>query len=200
MESQLGPTIALIVTAVLFFGGIALIVLGLRSPEPVLGAPALPQAPAEPLRPEQLIFTGLAAFLALVVLGLSLGITVPGSGERRAEVALTKIEPRPTADESQLAGAALGKQVFARAACNTCHGIKEGERIVGPSMYGIWKIAATRKPGVSARDYLHESIVAPGAFVVEGYPDGVMPQNFGQTLKPEEIDAMLAYFETEFNK
>jgi mono/diheme cytochrome c family protein len=200
MESQLGPTIALLVTAVLFFGGIVLIILGLRSPEPVLGAPARPQAPDEPLRPEQLIFTGLAAFLAVVVLGLSLGITIPGRGSPQAEVPLTKIEPKPTVDESKLAGAELGKQVFARAACNTCHGIKEGEKIVGPSMHGIWKIAATRKPGVSAKDYLHESIVKPGAFVPEGYPDGVMPQNFGQTLKAEEIDALLAYFETEFNK
>lgn len=200
MESQLAPTIALIVTVVLSISGVILIVLGLRSPEPVLGAPAVPQTPPEPLSPVQLIFTGLAGFLAVVVLALTLGVPIPGRGEARAVVPLTKIEPRPTVDASALAGAELGKQVFARAACNTCHGIQEGQKIVGPSMHGIWKIAATRKPGVSARDYLHESIVKPGAFVVEGYPDGVMPQNLGQTLKPVEIDALLAYFETEMNK
>lgn len=203
MESQTGPTIALLITAILGIGGVVLIVLGLRSPEPVLGAPPVPQpppAPPEPLTPEKLIFTGLAGFLAVVVLALTLGVPIPGRGAERTEVPLTKIEPKPTVDASQLAGAELGKQVFARAACNTCHGIKEGEKIVGPTMHGIWKTAAARKPGVSARDYLHESIVKPSAFVPEGYPDGVMPQNFGQTLKPEEIDALLAYFEAEFNR
>ena len=47
MESQLAPTIALIVTVVLSISGVILIVLGLRSPEPVLGAPAVPQTPPE---------------------------------------------------------------------------------------------------------------------------------------------------------
>ncbi len=197
MESLLGPTIALILATVLFVGGLILIVLGARNPAPIVGTPAQPAALAEALRPEQKIFTGLAIFRAIFVFGLTVGIPIPGRGATRAEVPLTKLEPKPTIDISALAGADLGKQVFARAACSTCHSIKQGEKLVGPSLYGIFATAATRKPGVAARDYIHESIIKPGAFVVETYPNGVMPQNFGQTLKPEEINALLAYFERD---
>ena len=38
--------------------------------------------------------------------------------------------------------------------------------------------AATRKPDYDAARYIHESIVSPGAFVVEGFNNGVMPQTF----------------------
>ena len=207
MESQLEPTIALLMSAVLLIGGVILIVRGLRTPTPALGTPAAPQPASAPyveknqqMHPVQMIFTGLASFLAVLVIGLMLIVDIPGRGSTRTEVQLTKIELKPTADLSKLGGAELGKQIYARAACNSCHSIAKDVKIVGPSLYGIWTTAASRKPGVSAKDYLHESIVKPGAFVVEGYPDGVMPQNFGQTLKPEEIEALLTYFETELNK
>ncbi len=94
----------------------------------------------------------------------------------------------------------LGKQIYAKAACNTCHGAKKGERIVGPSAYGQFEIAATRKPGISAREYLRESIENPNAFVVEGFTPGIMPQTFKQTLKPEEIDAILDHIQRDFSQ
>lgn len=210
MESQVGPTIALIFTGLLLVGGIISIVSGLFGPKGAaqqVGAPALASAASgsaahapEPAGKERLIFGALAVFLAVVVGGLTLGVPIPGRGEARAEVPLTKIEPKPTVDASSLAGADLGKTIFTRAACNTCHSLKEGERLVGPTMYGIWQTAATREAGKSARDYIRESIENPGAFVPEGYPAGVMPQNFKQQLKPEEIDAILAYLERDFNQ
>ena len=52
--------------------------------------------------------------------------------------------------------------------------------------------AASRKPGMSAQDYIHESIVNPNAFVVSGYQPGVMPGTFG-SLPPADIDALVQY-------
>ena len=215
MESQVGPTIALIIAAALFLGGIVSIASGLFGPKssgarpaasgPSMsmagaGAPSVPVHPPEPGGVERYIFGGLAIFVAAVVAGLTLAVPIPGRGATQGELPLTKIEPKPTADLSNLAGADLGKQIFTRAACNTCHSPKKGERIVGPSFYGVFNLAGTRKPGMAAREYLRESIENPNAFVVEGFPAGVMPQTFKQQLKPEEIDAILDYIQRDYNQ
>ena len=42
-------------------------------------------------------------------------------------------------------------------------------------------------------EYIRQSIVDPDAVVVEGYQSGVMPTTFGETLSPEELDALVAY-------
>ena len=42
-------------------------------------------------------------------------------------------------------------------------------------------------------DYVRQSIVDPNAVVAAGYQPGVMPPNFGDTLSPEELDALVAY-------
>ena len=40
---------------------------------------------------------------------------------------------------------------------------------------------------------MRESIVDPSAKVEQGYPDGVMPSDFGDKLSPEELDALVKY-------
>ena len=44
--------------------------------------------------------------------------------------------------------------------------------------------------------YLKESIVSPNAKVVKGFNPGIMPQNFGTTLKPEQIDQLVEYMKS----
>jgi hypothetical protein len=51
--------------------------------------------------------------------------------------------------------------------------------------------AGSRVPGEDAATYVHNSIVNPGAHVVEGYPAGVMPQDFATRMTPEEIDSIV---------
>ena len=99
---------------------------------------------------------------------------------------------------SQLDGpAAKGKTIFAGAGtCFTCHDTANGIKIVGPSLKGIASRAASREPGKSADDYLHEAITKPNAYLVEGFPQGIMPQNFGQILSKEQIDDLVAYLKT----
>jgi mono/diheme cytochrome c family protein len=67
---------------------------------------------------------------------------------------------------------------------------------VGPSLAGVATRAATSVPGLTAEEYLHQSIVDPTAHVVEGFSANQMPPNFGQTLKDEQISDIVAFLMT----
>jgi len=88
-----------------------------------------------------------------------------------------------------------GAQLFNTAGCVGCHSQKKGERLVGPSFYNLWDIAATRVPGMSAREYLYQSIVDPNAYIVEGYQAGLMQQNYAALLSPQQMADILAWIE-----
>ena len=88
-----------------------------------------------------------------------------------------------------------GAQLFNTAGCVGCHSQKKGERMVGPSFYNLWDIAATRVPGLSAREYLYQSIVDPNAYIVEGYQAGLMQQNYAALLSPQQMADILAWIE-----
>jgi mono/diheme cytochrome c family protein len=69
---------------------------------------------------------------------------------------------------------AAGEKIFqGKGQCTTCHGIGRAGR--GPDLAGVGARAATRKPGMSAKAYIVESLVSPGAYVVEGFPN-IMPK------------------------
>jgi len=92
---------------------------------------------------------------------------------------------------------AKGKALFTGlAGCSACHDFQSGIQIVGPSLKGVATRAATRKPPMSAVDYLRESIMTPNAFVVKGFPSGVMPQNFAQQFSPKQINDLIAFLLT----
>jgi cytochrome c551/c552 len=68
--------------------------------------------------------------------------------------------------------AATGKTLFTSKACITCHTLPAvgATGSVGPSLEHIAATAATRKPGLTAAQYIDESIKTPDAFVVPGFP------------------------------
>jgi cytochrome c len=92
---------------------------------------------------------------------------------------------------------ARGQQIFnGIGTCSSCHDVASGVTIVGPSQKGIATRAGTRKPGMSAHDYLYESITKPNAFIVPNFQAGLMPQNFAQILSPQQIEDVIAYLMT----
>lgn len=93
--------------------------------------------------------------------------------------------------------AANGQAVFTSAGCVACHSLEPDKKIVGPSLSGVATRAATRKPGYAAEIYIYESITRPSAYVVEGFPDGVMPKTFKGTLKPQELADVIAFLLTQ---
>lgn len=86
-----------------------------------------------------------------------------------------------------------GAQLFSSQGCIGCHQIQGQGGAVGPNLSTIGSQAATRKPGTAAKDYIHESIVNPNAVIAPGFQPNVMPGTYGQTLKPEQIDALVNY-------
>jgi cytochrome c oxidase subunit II len=90
---------------------------------------------------------------------------------------------------------AKGRQVFNNSGCNACHALKDAGAAgaVGPKLDGIGTTAAAREPGVSAEEYIHQSIVKPNEFVAQGFPANVMPQDYGQRLAEADLDALVKY-------
>lgn len=89
------------------------------------------------------------------------------------------------------------KKVFAFVPCSTCHYVERHKLILlGPNMAGISKRASTRVPGVSAVEYLRESIRFPNAYVVEGYPASAMNQAYDDRLTEEDMNHIIAYLLT----
>ena len=87
-----------------------------------------------------------------------------------------------------------GRQLYRAMNCGSCH---EGSffglfRPVGPPLDAAGRIAAERVPGMSAEDYLRQSITDPGAYVAPGYPDS-MPRGIAGGLSAEDLAALVAY-------
>ena len=76
--------------------------------------------------------------------------------------------------------------------CTGCHSTG-GKTVVGPGLAGVADRAATRVAGLSAEEYLEQSLRKPGAFVVDGFPM-VMPE--WSHLGNDSIDALVTYLQT----
>lgn len=99
-------------------------------------------------------------------------------------------------------GDADGQALFAGkggcVACHTIEGIASG--VVGPDLTHIGTDAATRQDGVSAQDYIAESIRQPEAFVAEGVErsiPGVMTSALTASLSDGEVDALVEFLLTQ---
>jgi cytochrome c553 len=98
--------------------------------------------------------------------------------------------PEPTATDP----IARGRQVYRTLGCATCHepSISNLFRPVGPPLDRVGQVGAERVPGMSAEDYLRQSIAEPGAYLVPGYPDS-MPRGLANDLSSEDLAALVAY-------
>jgi mono/diheme cytochrome c family protein len=101
-------------------------------------------------------------------------------------------------DAAADAGAALYGQdiIGAQPGCKTCHSLEAGQVIVGPSLAGAGSRAGTTVSGMSAEEYLQQSILEPDAHLVEGFPAGTMPKVWGTELSEEQIDQLVAFLMT----
>jgi mono/diheme cytochrome c family protein len=97
--------------------------------------------------------------------------------------------------------AANGEKLFSQSVigsnnspgCITCHSLEPDVVIVGPSQAGLGTRAETRVPGQSAEEYIRNSIINPNDYLVEGFAEGLMYQNYAEELTEQEIDDIVAY-------
>lgn len=88
-----------------------------------------------------------------------------------------------------------GEQLFTSEGCIGCHSQQKDVRMVGPTFYNLWDTAATRVPGLTAKEYLYQSIVDPNAYVVDTYQPNLMQQNYAALLSPQQMADILAWIE-----
>jgi cytochrome c oxidase subunit 2 len=91
-------------------------------------------------------------------------------------------------DEAEGGGAAAvdGKALFA-STCGSCHTLADANAAgtIGPNLDEVLK-------GKDAA-FIQQSIEEPSAEVAKGFQDGIMPNNYKDTLQPEEIKALTDY-------
>jgi mono/diheme cytochrome c family protein len=85
-----------------------------------------------------------------------------------------------------------GARLF-RTNCAHCHNlVADDSPRYGPSLHEIGRVAGERKPGMSAEEYVLESVVAPSVFRPEGVA-GAMPSNIWIHLTDDEIRDLVAF-------
>lgn len=129
------------------------------------------------------------AFTVLITLGVYTGVSnvipqVESEVPERVEIG---------ADVSVEELVTMGEELFEGAGgCVACHGL--GTR--APQLRGeIGRRCGERRPEMSCKEYLHESLVDPGAYVVEGFQP-IMPSAQAQ-LSGGQVWALVAFLQSQ---
>jgi cytochrome c oxidase subunit 2 len=90
-------------------------------------------------------------------------------------------------------GGSGGAATFASAGCSACHTFEPAKSTgkVGPDLDHLTE--AAQKAGKPLEDFVHESIVDPGAYVAPGYQDGVMPSTYEDQIPADKLDELVQY-------
>jgi hypothetical protein len=96
------------------------------------------------------------------------------------------------------------QEMFVRAGCPVCHqipGIVGANGQVGPPLWlgktGEARLADPQYRGQArtVRDYIVESVVSPGIYVVPGFPADTMPVWYGRKLSAAALDKIASYLQ-----
>ncbi|MFV9506664.1 MAG: c-type cytochrome [Oscillochloridaceae bacterium umkhey_bin13] len=81
--------------------------------------------------------------------------------------------------------------------CSGCHALDpNGPVALGPGLAGIATRAADNPDGLTAAEWLMRETVNPNITLAPGYAPGLMPGDYGQRLRPEQLDAIVAFMLT----
>ncbi len=127
---------------------------------------------------------GVVAAVGAIALGVA-SLIGWGTTSNRSET--------PAATASELDGASL----FRAKGCSTCHNGPDTDSLLDgfPDLTNVAAFAGTRVAGMSAENYLAQSIKQPDAFISPAFQGGVGPATHMPTLDVSgaEIDALVAY-------
>lgn len=95
-------------------------------------------------------------------------------------------------------------KLFVQSGCAVCHTIpgidpakgREGPKLVLGTNAPL-RLADPNYQGTATtvREYIQESILNPGVYLVSGFPDRVMPRWYGTRLNAKALDRMINYLE-----
>ena len=118
---------------------------------------------------------------------------------RPVAVLMQEMVPLVSGDESTTL-------IFTRAGCPVCHripGIDGADGRVGPPLWlgtsGKERLQDPAYHGTAKtlHEYIIESVLEPGAFVVPGYPPHTMPTWYGAKLSALALEKIAAYLEAQ---
>jgi mono/diheme cytochrome c family protein len=137
---------------------------------------------------------------------------IEGQDAQDVAAYVAAVAARPGQDTGALAAAggvqgttpAAGKQVFTGVGgCGSCHTLAAAATTgtVGPNLDQDLKTScATAQSkqirGATLAQCIRTAIIKPYAYLPSGFKAGVMPSNFAQTLKPNEITALVNFLST----
>src|SRR5215510_7762721 len=98
--------------------------------------------------------------------------------------------PTPAAAAALSPAGASGQELVQKWGCVTCHNFDKPDKLIGPS---LWDIGARQDA-----NYIRESILEPDAYVVEGFPAGLMKgtldgSGFYQKVPLQDLNAIVDY-------
>jgi mono/diheme cytochrome c family protein len=144
--------------------------------------------------------------------GVMPGGLLKGQDAQDVAAYVAAVAARPGQDTGALAAAggvqgttpAAGKQVFTGVGgCGSCHTLAAAgsSGTVGPNLDQDLKTScATAQSkqirGATLAKCIRTAIIKPYAYIPSGFKAGVMPSNFEQTLKPNEITALVNFLST----
>lgn len=160
-----------------------------------------PHFPRQPERIVTLIVIGLVLLYALWMLRTPSPVSPsPASSSNLPAVGLAQEHvPLVTGDEPIV-------EIFTRAGCPVCHtipGIPGANGQVGPALVlgttGEQRLADPSYHGTARtmHEYIVESVVEPGVFVVPGYPERTMPAWYGAKLSALALEKIAVYLEAQ---
>ncbi len=91
----------------------------------------------------------------------------------------------------------LGERLYQQQQCFACHTI-DGSAGIGPTFKGIYGSTETMADGEVVQvdeNYLRESILEPGARIVQGYQN-IMPNAYG-SLTERQVSALIAFIQAQ---
>lgn len=104
---------------------------------------------------------------------------------------LASVTGNPQDGEALYGGVAYG--------CSGCH----NGGVVGPATEGTWtrvqeeRLTLPEFEGYTGEQYLAESIIHPGNYIVQPYQAGLMPATFGNSMSYQQLADIIEYLKTQ---
>jgi cytochrome c5 len=92
---------------------------------------------------------------------------------------------------------AVGRVLVVQYGCTGCHALEGlSTQVTGPAWDGLATRAESRAGFDSAEAYIRDSILNTNNFIVEGFQENVMPQNFGELIPEADFESIVAFLLT----
>jgi len=93
-----------------------------------------------------------------------------------------------------------GLALFNAQGCVSCHTLSAAgsHGSIGPDLDKL--AAEARRAGKPLGAFVRESIVNPSAYVEKGFPNGIMPKDFGTKLSRSRLDILVQFLVTSAKK